>query len=138
LITDTNRSDADPVLLRNLLDPLVLEQRRPGRSERTISFQKDPLLIAKRFQVVLRVVRVELDLVDRGDDFPSFTEMFEVGDGPVGNPDRLDFAGFVEGLHLGPGFGLVPLTIDRTCSVGVGREERRGGVGYESAVRGGT
>jgi hypothetical protein len=31
----------------------------------------------------LRVVRVELDLVDGGDDFPGLGQVFEVGDGPV-------------------------------------------------------
>lgn len=83
LVADTDGSGADLVLLGDLDELLVLEQRSTGRTQGAVSLQEDTLVVAVLLQVVLRVVWVELDLVDGRDDFPGLGQVFEVGDGPV-------------------------------------------------------
>lgn len=83
LITDTDRSRADPVFFTDLDQLFILEQRRSRRPEGAVSLQQDSLVVAKLFQVVLRVVGVKLDLVDGGYDFPRLGQVFQVGDGPI-------------------------------------------------------
>jgi len=50
------------MLVGDLLDLLVLEQRRVGRAERRVGLRDDGLRLEVGDEVVLREVRVELDL----------------------------------------------------------------------------
>lgn len=62
LIADQDCANAHVVLVGNLLDVLISEQRRIGRTERRVRLGDDPLLFEVLEQFVLRQVRVQLDL----------------------------------------------------------------------------
>lgn len=62
LVADEDSADRDAMLVGDLLDLLVLEQRRVGRAERRVGLRDDGLRLEVGDEVVLREVRVELDL----------------------------------------------------------------------------
>lgn len=77
-------------------------------------------------QLVLREEGVKLNLVDGRDDLPCLLQFLEIGNGPVGNTDGLDFARSVNLLHLAPSLRLVPVSVDRARAIRVHRQEGRG------------
>ena len=56
------------MLLCDLIDTLVLEQRRASAAERAVRCDVNTLLLAKVDDFLLRAQRVVLDLVDGGDN----------------------------------------------------------------------
>ena len=73
----------DAVLIRDLLDYLVLQQRRVIGSERGIRGEDDALLRAELDDVVLRARGVQFYLVDGGNNLAVGEEPLEELDGKV-------------------------------------------------------
>lgn len=82
----------DPLLPRNLLHILILDQRAPITSERTVRLRHDSFLFAIRNQREIRVVDVQFELVGGGDGRDVREEGGEGGDREVGDADGADFA----------------------------------------------
>jgi len=74
----------------DLVESGVGEERRVGGSERAVRLEQDALVLAVLLELVLRVERVELNLVDGRNDGPSFGELLDVGYGKVADADRLE------------------------------------------------
>lgn len=98
---------------------------RTGRAERAVGLEEDAALVAPRLELVLRVERVELDLVDGRDDRPRLLELLEVRDAPVRDANRLDLARLEQRLHARPRLAHVPVAVDGARAVRVDGEERR-------------
>lgn len=77
-------------------------------------------------QLVLREEGVKFNLVDSRDDLPCLLQFLEIGNGPVGNADGLDFTRSVNLLHLAPSLRLVPVSVDRARAIGVDRQKGGG------------
>ncbi len=140
----------DRVLLGDLGDCLLLEKGGAGGSERRVGLEEDtgdggagqpwprdvsnrnlPLLLAERMQIVLRVIRVQLDLIGGRHDRGLLEQILQEGDTHVGHtnldrrPDdeyrhlgrsrtatyRLDLARLDELLHLLPSLDVGPLSV---------------------------
>ena len=90
MIAQKNGGGTDAVLLRNLNDGLVLEQRRPGAAQRAVGRDVDPLCVAKVDDLLLGEKRVVLDLVGGGHDGGSGEQLLQVLDRVVRDADGLD------------------------------------------------
>lgn len=119
------------MLLCDLQNGLILEHRATSRSERGVRLDLDSLALAELDELELRVVRVKLDLVHRGDDLSRREDLVELELGAVGDTDGADFARCEDSLELGPGLGDRPLGVDVAGAIGERGEERVVAVGVE-------
>lgn len=94
------------VLVGQRDDELVLEQRATDRAKGREGGHDNVVLLAEFHELELGQQRVELDLVDGGDNLGLLEQLLEVRDGEVGDTDRLGLAGLQNSLHLLPGLGL--------------------------------
>ena len=80
----------DAVLLGDLVDTLVLEQRRASAAQGAICGNVDALFLAKVNDFLLWAQRVVLDLVDGGDNGSLGEQLLQVLNRVVGHTNRLD------------------------------------------------
>ena len=101
------------LLLSQLLERLVLVERRVGGAEAGVCRGVDVLLLEVVDELGGGVVGVQLDLVNGGGDLEGVggEELVEVLDGEVGDANVLDAARFRQLLHLGPGVAEVPIGV---------------------------
>jgi hypothetical protein len=130
--------DALALVVRELLQLLVLVQRRVGGAEAGVGSRVDALLLAvveelgtakckpleldPRRGLDLRwVVWVQFNLIDGWGDLGARIgeELLEVLDGEVGDTDVLHATGFGELLHLSPGVLEIPIGVVLLEIVGV-------------------
>lgn len=67
-----------------------------------------PFALAIVVQLQLRVQNVHFHLITSRYDLGDLQDLFQVGDGAVGHPDRLDLARGHETLHGLPGLDVRP------------------------------
>jgi hypothetical protein len=131
--------DSLPFLLGELLELLVLVERRVGGAETGVGSGVDTLLlevveqlrpryssqsytILEKARYLRRVVGVKFNLVDRRRGLESRVgeELLEVLDGEVRNTNVLHATGLGELLQLGPGVTEVPVRVVLAEIFGVG------------------
>lgn len=99
------------VLLGNLLQSLVVGQRRTGGSEARVGGEVDTLGLAELDEGGRGTVDVGLTLVDGGDGLGRLQKGLQVLDTEVGDTDGLDL-GRGDLLHLPPGVDKVPVLVE--------------------------
>jgi hypothetical protein len=99
------------VLLGNLLQGLVVGQRRTGGSQTRVGGEVDTLGLAEVDEGGRGTVDVGLTLVDGGDGLGRLQEGLQVLDTEVGDTDGLDL-GRGDLLHLPPGVDKVPVLVE--------------------------
>lgn len=119
MVAQQHSTGRNVMLLSNLLNLLLLEQRRSSASQRTVCSNQDTLFLAVIHNFLLRQVRVVLNLVCGGGDFGFLHEFFQEGDGEVGDTDGLCLSGGEELFHLLPGLGVGPGCVEVAGAVGV-------------------
>lgn len=100
------------MLLCDLLESLILGERRVGGSEAGVSGDVNALGLAELDQLGGGAVRVQLDLVDGGGDLGGLEKSLEVLDTEVGNTDSLGLARLVNLLHGLPGVDESVVSVD--------------------------
>lgn len=102
MVAQENSPRADALLLSNLLDALVLEQRAAGAAERAVRHDLDALALAEVDKVVLGQGRVILDLVRGGHDLGLGEELLEVDPAVVAHAHSFRLARLDQAFHLLP------------------------------------
>lgn len=90
VVTQENDGGSNAVLFRDLVDNLVLEQRRASAAERAVRGDVDALFFAEVVDLLLWAQWVVLDLVDGWDNGGFGEELLQIPDGVVGNTNGLD------------------------------------------------
>ena len=115
------------VLLGNLLQGLVVGQRRTGGSETRVGGEVDTLGLAEVDEGGRGTVDVGLTLVDGGDGLGRLQKGLQVLDTEVGDTDGLDL-GRGDLLHLPPGVDKVPVLVEDLLVLTVDGVDRDGPV----------
>lgn len=93
VVAQEHNGGSDAVLLCDLVDDFVLEQRRASATEWAVGGDVDALLLAKVDNLLLWAQWVVLDLVDGGDNGGFGKQLLQVLDGVVSNTNGLDLVG---------------------------------------------
>lgn len=81
------------------------------------------MLCAVLPELVLREERMQLHLVDCRHNFPRLAQFLQVGNRPISNANGFDFSRLVDLFHLAPGLALIPLPVDRSCTIRIDRKK---------------
>jgi hypothetical protein len=106
VVRGENATGGGLVLVGKLENQLVLEKRASDGTKGREGSHDDVVLLAELHELELGEQRVQLDLVDSRDNLGLLEQLLEVGDGEVGDTDRLGLASLEDSLHLLPGLGL--------------------------------
>lgn len=93
MVAEEDSRRADAVLLGDLVDVLVFEERRACAAERAVRGDVDALLLAVIYDFLLGKKRVVLNLVGGGDNGGLRKKLLEVLDRVVCDTNGLDLVG---------------------------------------------
>lgn len=93
VVAQEHNGRSDAVLLRDLVNNLILEQRRTRAAERAVRCDMDTFLLAEVDDFLLWAQWVVLNLVDCGDNGGFGKQLLQVLDRVVGDANGLDLVG---------------------------------------------